>query len=223
VLHRSGVTKLPAGNWWLTTPFPQSTAVFSGAAAQDFAHRHHEICNISLAPFYLWLQQKLYIILWNPIRVLIQISTSPEFCFRHWSLKATFDGWHSNKKVQHCCQQTKLILLTPHPLHIYSYATGYMPCPSHPTWFDQPNNICMRFQIFTDCESDTFLRNVGNHLQEIYSVITPATTIYWAERKVFAFSKRWRKHKLYCHLFKPLWCLSCHYINYASNGYYIID
>jgi hypothetical protein len=26
---------------------------------------------------------------------------------------------------------------------------------------------------------------------------------YWVERKVFAFSKRWRKHKLYCHLFKP--------------------
>jgi hypothetical protein len=47
--------------------------------------------------------------------------------------------------------------------------------------------------------------------------------IYWVERKVFAFSKRWRKHKLYCHLFKPFWCLFCHYINYASNGNYIID
>jgi hypothetical protein len=101
---------------------------------------------------------------------------------------------------------------------------------------------------------------------------------YWVERKVFAFSKRWRKHKLYCHLkmavfwvfralmmeaartyetlvnfyrttrrynpedihlrthrrenlksylychlFKPFWCLSCHYINFASNGNYIID
>jgi hypothetical protein len=48
-------------------------------------------------------------------------------------------------------------------------------------------------------------------------------TIYWVERKVFAFSKRWRKHKLYCHLFKPFWCLSCHLKNYASNGNYIID
>jgi hypothetical protein len=28
-------------------------------------------------------------------------------------------------------------------------------------------------------------------------------TLCWVERKVFAFSKRWRKHKLYCHLFKP--------------------
>jgi hypothetical protein len=45
-----------------------------------------------------------------------------------------------------------------------------------------------------------------------------AHAMYWVEQKVFAFSKRWRKHKLYCHLFKPFWCLSCHYINYASNG-----
>jgi hypothetical protein len=47
--------------------------------------------------------------------------------------------------------------------------------------------------------------------------------IIWVERKVFAFSKRWRKQKLYCHLFKSFWCLSCHYINYGSNGNYIID
>jgi hypothetical protein len=26
---------------------------------------------------------------------------------------------------------------------------------------------------------------------------------HWVEQKVFAFSKRWRKHKLYCNLFKP--------------------
>jgi hypothetical protein len=47
--------------------------------------------------------------------------------------------------------------------------------------------------------------------------------IYWVERKVFAFSKTWRKQKLYCNLFKTWWCLSCHYINYASNANYIID
>jgi hypothetical protein len=35
--------------------------------------------------------------------------------------------------------------------------------------------------------------------------------------------RRWRKHKLYCRLLKPFWCLSFHYTNYASNGNYIID
>jgi hypothetical protein len=52
---------------------------------------------------------------------------------------------------------------------------------------------------------------------------THTPRIYWVERKVFAFSRRWRKHKIYCHLFKPFWRLSCHYINYASNGNHIID
>jgi hypothetical protein len=47
--------------------------------------------------------------------------------------------------------------------------------------------------------------------------------LYWVEWKFVVFSNRWRKHKLYCHLFKPFWCLSCHYINYASNGNYVID
>jgi transposase InsO family protein len=41
------------------------------------------------------------------------------------------------------------------------------------------------------------LPNLPGYLQK------DPTSLYRVERKVFAFSKRWRKLKLYCHLFKP--------------------
>jgi hypothetical protein len=70
----------------------------------------------------------------------------------------------------------------------------------------------MRFEVLTAVKMSML----------VFWVITPVD-LYWVERKVFAFSKRWRKLKLSCHLFEPFLCLSCHYIKYASNGNYIID
>jgi hypothetical protein len=92
-------------------------------------------------------------------------------------------------------------------------STSYFPKCLFPSHF--PTKILYVFLCVSSLSSTCF--HFANFVQK------RKKKQYWVERNVFAFSKRWRKHKLYCHLFKPFWCLSCHYINYASNGNYIID
>jgi hypothetical protein len=50
-------------------------------------------------------------------------------------------------------------------------------------------------------------------------------SIHWVERKVFAFSKRWRKHKLSRSFYKAgiEKLVTCWETVIASNGNYVID
>jgi hypothetical protein len=53
-----------------------------------------------------------------------------------------------------------------------------------------------------ECSNDDVQMTETRLQNEVMQRVWPVE-FYWAERKVFAFSKRWRKHKLYCHLFTP--------------------